>query len=42
VRRVERAGHLIAHPVDGAANELRYGVKRVMHRAVDKMCCSIM
>jgi hypothetical protein len=46
VRRAEHFAHMVAHPVDGLRNELRYQtggrVKRLMHRAVDKACCSIM
>jgi len=45
VRKVERVAHVIRHPADGLSHEVRYHttgkLKRGMHRAVEKYCCSI-
>lgn len=41
VRRMEHTAHAVAHPVDHARWKLSYWPKRMMHRAVDKCCCSI-
>lgn len=41
IRRVEHAAHVVAHPMDHARWRLQYWPKQMMHRAVDRCCCTI-
>lgn len=46
IRKMEHMGHMVAHPVQTLKHQVHYQttgrVKRIMHRAVDKFCCTIM
>jgi hypothetical protein len=45
VRRAERVAHHIRHPIQGLQYEARFHttgrIKRLLHRAIDRACCSM-
>ena len=46
VHRVERVAHAISHPVQHGQNGVKWRIRRLIHRAVDKMlrvcCCGML